>query len=126
MQAVELGARVARTHGRGDAIAFAAQEARQQIADAAIVVDEEDVRRVVRGLGGGRTRGSRGDRHGHSFALAALKMVSSTLSGSSRSIIARRKRRTVSAPAGPISSSARSIRVVCSVASLATNASPLA
>ena len=35
--------------------------------------------------------------HDHSFAGAARKIVSSTLSGSSRSIIARRKRRTVSA-----------------------------
>ena len=47
MQAGELGARVARAHRGGDAIALAAEEARQQIADAAVVVDQQEMRGVV-------------------------------------------------------------------------------
>ena len=46
-QAPELGARIARAVRRGDAIALAMQEAREQIADAAVVVDHEEVRGVV-------------------------------------------------------------------------------
>ena len=59
------------------------------------------------GCAGGRaSRCSDGSlRHGHSlgFLLPVPKIVSSTLSGSSRSIIARRNWRTASAPAGSIS-----------------------
>ncbi len=49
-QAGELGARVGRGLGGGDAIAFAEQEARQQVANAAVVVDDQQMRRVVGGL----------------------------------------------------------------------------
>src|ERR1700688_1662454 len=116
MQAEQFGAGVARAGCGGDAIALAAQEARQQVADAAVVVDQQKMRRVVGRLRR-RTRDSGSDWHGHSFAFVvrfgALKIFSSTLSGSSRSIMARRKRRTVSALAGPMSASARSILLVC-------------
>ena len=44
---VELGARLGRGLRGGDAIAFGQQEARQQVADAAVVVDHEQMRRVV-------------------------------------------------------------------------------
>src|ERR1700736_4706785 len=123
MQAGELGPRVTRAHRGGDAIALGGEKTRQQVADAAIVVDQQDMRRVVGRLCRTALRGG-GKRHAHSFAGAARKIVSSTLSGSSRSIIARRKRRTVSAFAGPISSSARLIGLVCRLASLPTSASP--
>ena len=92
----------------GDAIAFAGEEARQQIADAAVVVDQQQMRGVVGRLRR-RARGGCSDgcslRHDHSlgFLLPVPKIASSTLSGSSRSIIARRNWRTVSAPSGSIS-----------------------
>src|SRR5207244_12361926 len=123
MQPEQLGPRIAGARGRGDAVAFAGKEARQQIADAAVVVDQQHMRGVVGRL-------CRRSRCGHHRArihalltfkfwpiqfLAGLplpKMVSSTLSGSSRSIIARRNWRTVSVPAGPISAIARLMRSV--------------
>src|SRR5262245_36508193 len=123
MQAGELGAGIAGAGRRGDAIALAAEKARQQVADAAVVIDQQEMGGLV-----GRLRrctrdlGSQG--HDYSFVVGVLKIVSSTLSGSSRSIMARRKRSTVSVPAGPISSSARLIRVVCRPASFPTRASP--
>ena len=46
-QAVELGARLRGVVGGGDAIAFGGQKAREQVADAAVVVDDEQMRRVV-------------------------------------------------------------------------------
>ncbi len=54
-EASKLGARIRRIVGRGDAIALAVQEAREQVADATVVVDHEQMRRIVgkreRGLG---------------------------------------------------------------------------
>ena len=47
LQAGELGAGIERGFRRRDAVAFAQQKARQQRADAAIVVDDEKVRRIV-------------------------------------------------------------------------------
>jgi len=127
MQAVELGAGVGRAHRRGDAVALAAEEARQQVADAAVVVDQQQMRRVVGGCGGVRRDGGC-VAHVFSFAVALEleRIFSSTLSGSSRSIIARRNWRTVSVPAGPMPAIARLMRSVCSPASFATSASPLA
>ena len=101
MQAVELGAGVAGARRRRDAIAFAAEEARQQIADAAVVVDQQQMRRVV-----GRFSAGFAERWQPAITpvlcgcWCRAKIVSSTLSGSSRSIIARRNARTVSAPSG--------------------------
>jgi hypothetical protein len=43
----QLGAGVAGARRRGDAIALAGQKARQQVADAAVVVDQQQMRRVV-------------------------------------------------------------------------------
>ncbi len=43
MQARQLGARVGSAHRRRHPIAFIGQEARQQIANAAIIVDQQDV-----------------------------------------------------------------------------------
>src|SRR6516165_8841720 len=126
MQAGEFGAGVAGVERGGDAIAFAAQKARQEIADAPVVIDQQQMRGVVRGLLRRRQDGS-GERHSHSFfGLEVRKIVSSTLSGSSRSIIARRKPRTTSTLEAPISASARLMRAVCRPASFASSASPLA
>ena len=107
-------------------VAFAAQKTRQQVADAAVVVDQQQMRRVV-----GRLRwcscdgGSLG--HIYSFVFppeGVPKIASSTLSGSSRSIMARRNCLTASRPAGSMPRSARLSRSVCSPASFATSASP--
>ncbi len=66
MQAQQLRARIAGACGGGDAIAFAGEEARQQIADAAVVVDQQQMRRIVGRFC--RRAGERGsERHGHSF-----------------------------------------------------------
>ena len=48
LRLLQLGARVRRRLRGGDAIALAGEEARQQIADAAVVVDDQQMRRVVR------------------------------------------------------------------------------
>src|ERR1700732_2915119 len=106
MQPEQLGAGVLGTHRRGDAVAFAAQEARQQIANAAVVIDQQEMRGVV-----GRLRRRSCERcslgHHYSFAFAVAvpvpKMASSTLSGASRSLLARRNWRIVSTPGGGIS-----------------------
>jgi hypothetical protein len=52
MQTGEPGAGIARAARRRDAIAFGGEEARQQVADAAVVVDQQNMRRVVGGLRG--------------------------------------------------------------------------
>src|ERR1700710_1634079 len=98
MQPEQLGAGVRGAHRRGDAVAFAAQKARQEIADPAVVIDQQQMRGVV-----GRLRRRSGDGCSlgqiYSFAVGLpAKIVASTLSGSSRSIMARRNWRTVSAP----------------------------
>ena len=68
MQAEQLGAGVLGAHRGGDAIAFAGEKARQQIADAAVVVDQQQMRGVVgrlrRRLNEGCSLG-----HDHSFAV---------------------------------------------------------
>ena len=84
MQPEQLGAGILGAHRRGDAVAFAAEKARQQIADAAVVVDQQQMRGVV-----GRLRRRSRDccslDHACSFVVAvpAPRIVSSTLSGSS-------------------------------------------
>ena len=60
-QAFELGARLGRRLGGGDPIAFGQQEARKEVADAAVVVDHQHVRRIVGKLGGGGRHGAHGD-----------------------------------------------------------------
>ena len=55
MQTDALRPRVRGAFRDGDAIAFALQEARQQTADAAVVVDDEQMRRVVGGCRGPRS-----------------------------------------------------------------------
>ena len=95
MQAEQLGAGVVRARGGGDAIALAGQKARQKIADTAVVVDQQQMRGVVGQLPRCARSGCSDGcslRHGHSlgFLLPVPKIASSTLSGSSRSIIARR------------------------------------
>src|SRR6201999_4220086 len=105
MQAVELGAGILRTHRGGDAITLAAEKPRQQIANAAVVVDQQQMRRVV-----GRLRWCSCDGcglgHVYSFIFATEgagpKMVCNTLSGSCRSIMAPRNWRMASRPAGSI------------------------
>src|SRR6185436_18763654 len=130
MQAEQLGARVARACGGGDAITLAGQKPRQQVADAAIVVDQQQMRGVVGQLLR-CPRGGCGDgcslRHGHSlgFLLPVPKIASNTLSGSSRSIMARRNWLITATPSGLMSRSALVMRSVCSPASFATKASPL-
>ena len=131
MQAEQLGAGVAGARRRGDAIAFAGQKARQQIADAAVVVDQQQMRRVVGRLRR-RARGSCGDgcslRHGHSlgFLRAGAEDRLQHLVGivaidhRAQELADRRRRRS-----GSISRSARVMRSVCRPASLATSASPL-
>ena len=57
-QAFELGARVRAVSAVRDPVTFAEQKARQQRADAAIVVDDEQMRRVVGRIG--RRHGGRG------------------------------------------------------------------
>ncbi len=47
MQAEQFGPCILGAHRGGDAIALAAEEARQEIADAAVVIDQEQMRRVV-------------------------------------------------------------------------------
>jgi hypothetical protein len=105
MQAEQLGAGVGGARRGGDAIALAGQKARQQIADAAVVVDQQQMRGVVGRLRR-RPQVAACDgcslRHGHSlgFLPPVPKIASSTLSGSSRSIIARRNWRTASCAGG--------------------------
>ena len=84
MQAEQLGAGVAGAHRRGDAVAFAAEKARQQAADAAIVVDQQHMRGVVGRLRRPSDEGcSLGHDHSFAVALGVLRIVCSTLSGSS-------------------------------------------
>ena len=66
-QALELGARVGGGLRRGDAVALGHQEARKQIADDAVVVDHQQVGRVVGESGGHRGHGL----HRLSLILAA-------------------------------------------------------
>ena len=47
MQAEQLGAGILGAHRGGDAVALAAQKTRQQIADAAVVVDQQQMRGIV-------------------------------------------------------------------------------
>ena len=84
MQAEQLGAGVGGARRRGDAVAFAAEKARQQIADAAVVIDQQQMRGVVGRLRRGPRDGGSLD-HALSFAVAlpVSRMVASTLSGSS-------------------------------------------
>jgi hypothetical protein len=66
MQPHELRACIAGACGGSDAITFAGEEARQQIADAAVVVDQQQMRRIVGRFY--RRAGERGsERHVHSF-----------------------------------------------------------
>ena len=90
-QAFELGARVHGVVRRGDAIALGKQEARQQIADAPVVVDHEQMRRIV----GKRDRGSGHDPSAQRArrARSARAMKRSTSSRLPSSIIAARKAR---------------------------------
>ncbi len=94
--------------GGRDAIALAGQKPRQKIADTAVVVDQQQMRGVVGRLPR-RARSGCSDgcslRHGHSlgFLLPIPKIASSTLSGSSRSIIARRNWPIAATPSGLIS-----------------------
>ena len=68
MQAQKLGTGVAGA-GRGrDAIAFAGKEAREQVADTAVVIDQQEMRGIVGGTC--RRACERGsERHGHSLSL---------------------------------------------------------
>ena len=69
----QLGARIAGAVGGGDAIALAGEKARQQIADAAVVVDHQQMRRVVGRLRPA-VRAMRGSlRHVHAFAVAIAR-----------------------------------------------------
>ena len=61
-EAAHAGARARRVDRRGHAEAVVLQIARQQIADAAIVVDDENMRRVVVGTAAMRLERR---RHGH-------------------------------------------------------------
>src|SRR5205807_350174 len=114
MQAEQFGARVDGARRGGDAIALAGEKARQQVADTAVVVDQQQMRGIIgrpRRRAHGGCRDGCSLRHGHSLGFLPLpKIVSSTLSGSSRSIIARRNWRTTSWPAGSISLTARLMR----------------
>ena len=56
MQAAQTRARFGRIVGGRDAVAFGGEKARQQIADARIVVDDEEMRRVVGRVCGGALR----------------------------------------------------------------------
>ena len=67
----ELGARVGGVLGGGDAIALAAQKARQQVADAAVVVHQQEMRRIVRKNGGVELAG----RHASSVSRASAGAV---------------------------------------------------
>src|SRR5262249_4128448 len=91
MQADELCPSIGRTLRRGDTIALSYEKTRQQAADAAVVVDQQEVERIVGRL---ETRAIRCRRIDHFASLAArrllFKITSSTLSGSSGSIMASR------------------------------------
>ena len=102
--AAELGARGRRGVGGGDAIALAGEEARQQVADAAVVVDHQQVRRVV----GGRDRNAATGAiipprsHGRGRRARSARAISfCTPSRPSASIMAIRKRRACSCASGP-------------------------
>ena len=84
MQPMQLGTRVLGAHRRGDPVTFTTQKARQQIADAAVVIHQQQMRRIVSRLGRG-SRDSCSLDHARSFVpgLPVLRMVASTLSGSS-------------------------------------------
>ena len=128
MQAEQLGAGVAGAHRGGDAIAFAGEKARQQIADAAVVVDQQQMRGVVGRLRRRSRDGcSRWLRHGHSLALLAAGAEDRLqhLVG----IVAidhRAQELRAPSPRRPdrCSPSARLMRSVCRPASFATSASP--
>ncbi|KAJ8133960.1 hypothetical protein OY671_012826, partial [Metschnikowia pulcherrima] len=98
MQAGQLGARIGGAHGRGDAIAFTGEKSRQQIADAAVIIDQQQMRRVIGQLAA-RSLPNRGFCHLESFAVlrSPRRISSSTLSGSVWSIMPSRNRRTLSA-----------------------------
>ena len=83
IQAFELGARLARALGGGDAIAFADKKPQQQRANAAVVVDDEQMRRVVGGVRGrrrhdgssrpfGRARSAARDQAQHAIAVLGV------------------------------------------------------
>ena len=111
MQAGQLGSRISRALGDGDAIAFARQKARHQIANAAIVLDHHEMRCVVgRNLWPACRGHCRDEIFSHGVPcgapFAAAMMICNTLSGSLRSTMLRRKRRTTSVSAALISPSA--------------------
>ena len=56
-QPFELGARIGGGLSGGDAVAFGKQEAREQVADAAVVVDHEQMGSIVGKSGGYRGHG---------------------------------------------------------------------
>ena len=70
MQAVEFGAGILGAHRGGDAVAFAAEKTRQQIADTAVVVDQQQMRRVVGRLRAACVRWLRPAATIYSFAFA--------------------------------------------------------
>jgi len=88
---VEMGAGVVGAHRRGDAVALAEKKAQQQRADTAVVVDDEQVRRVV-----GRIRGvsRRHEAPSRRCAPSARAIRRRTWSRSSASIMPARKRCT--------------------------------
>ena len=102
LQAVQLGARFDRGFGGGDAVALAVKIARQQIANAPVVVDDEQMRSVVgRACGGGAVEPA--CQPSGLAASAAGRRARSSCSTSSRppaSIIAIRKRRAISCAPG--------------------------
>ena len=129
MQAEQLGAGVAGAHRRGDAIAFAAEKARQQIADAAVVVDQQQMRGVVGGLRR-RSREGCGQDHDHySFAVVSAGFQDGFQHLVGIVVIDHRAQKLpdrIRAGSDSMSRSARLIRSVCRPASFATSASPLA
>src|SRR5262249_20456551 len=126
----ELGAGVGGGLRRGDAVALGEQEAGEQIADATVVVDHQQVGRVVGERGGYRGHGPhpgfgtvpcqpRGRR-----ARSARAMNRCTESRWSPLIMAVRNRHAISWACGPSSASACAMRAVCSPASFIASASP--
>src|SRR6185437_4492656 len=99
MKAFELGARLARRFGGGDAIAFAEQKAREQRADAAVVVDDKQMRRIIGGIGRGQCHAPQS--RPLACARSARAIMRKTRSRSSSPIMPARKRRATSRPPGP-------------------------
>src|SRR5207249_9088899 len=116
---------------RRHAEAVVVEIAGEQVADAAVVIDDENMRRVVVGAAGAMSLDGR--RHGHGppplppslSGSGEAAMMEETFGRSSALTMASRKRRTAASALGPAAFSASLRRTSCGAASGAASARPL-